>query len=429
MNLTNPVAMFDLASLMVMPGWIWLIIWLFLPQPWQRRTGLVGLILPLLLGVLYASAIAVHMSSSSGGFDSLAGVLSLFNQPGTALAGWIHFLSFDLFVGWCITQHAVSNRVNRWLLVPCLLFTFMLGPIGLLLYAAIFTGDCLVSKIVGKTSDKSPLWRQVTGGQSALAQCSVVLFFLIPVLLIALLSDTRTVLETNVWIKPLKFTVALFVYTLTLSWYSNYLSPGWRDSQWFTIFNRVVVSAIVLEMVWLIYAAAIGEPSHFNQTHPILSHVYFIMGILAVVLTANALVIGIGLLTHQSSELNHLTRFSLAYGLVATFILTLITASYMSSSPAQAHAVLPEGLSAISEKHALPLLGWLREAGDLRVAHFFATHAMHFVPLAGLVIARAGMIRRDNTVAAKRTALGLCALYAAGVFFVFLQAIGGRPFL
>lgn len=55
------------------------------------------------------------------------------------LAGWVHYLAFDLFVGTWEVQDAVKNSVSHLLVIPCLLLTFLFGPIGLLSYFAVRT--------------------------------------------------------------------------------------------------------------------------------------------------------------------------------------------------------------------------------------------------------------------------------------------------
>jgi hypothetical protein len=74
---------------------------------------------------------------NAGGFDTLANVKLLFSNNEAVLAGWIHYLVFDLFVGMWICHDASKRGINRWILPPCLLLTFMLGPTGLLLYIII----------------------------------------------------------------------------------------------------------------------------------------------------------------------------------------------------------------------------------------------------------------------------------------------------
>ena len=97
-----------------------------------------------LLACLYASLIIPLMAGviSDGGptgrpaadFSSLAGVMALFDSPGGATIGWIHYLAFDLFVGTWISRNADRHKVSRWFQIPILFFTLMAGPIGLLLY-------------------------------------------------------------------------------------------------------------------------------------------------------------------------------------------------------------------------------------------------------------------------------------------------------
>ena len=65
---------------------------------------------------------------------SLAGVMALFDSPGGATIGWIHYLAFDLFVGTWISRNADAHKISRWFQIPILFFTLMAGPIGLLLY-------------------------------------------------------------------------------------------------------------------------------------------------------------------------------------------------------------------------------------------------------------------------------------------------------
>jgi hypothetical protein len=65
---------------------------------------------------------------------SLDGVVALFQSRGMVVAGWLHYLAFDLFVGIWITLDARVHNFRHWWIVPSLLLTFMLGPAGLLTY-------------------------------------------------------------------------------------------------------------------------------------------------------------------------------------------------------------------------------------------------------------------------------------------------------
>jgi len=90
-----------------------------------------GLIIPLMAGLISDGG---PTGRPAADFSSLAGVMALFDSPGGATIGWIHYLAFDLFVGTWISRNADRHRVSRWFQIPILFFTLMAGPIGLLLY-------------------------------------------------------------------------------------------------------------------------------------------------------------------------------------------------------------------------------------------------------------------------------------------------------
>ncbi len=123
---------FSMANLIAMVSWIILIVaprWIF-----TRKVILSGAI-PLLLSAAYLILIVLFFGKSEGGFGSLAGVMKLFTNEWATLAGWIHYLAFDLFVGIWEVKDAQAKKISHWFVIPCLFLTFMLGPIGFLLYS------------------------------------------------------------------------------------------------------------------------------------------------------------------------------------------------------------------------------------------------------------------------------------------------------
>ena len=102
-------------------------------RQWLLQLG--GRVLPFVLCAAYAALLASQGGSSAGGdFNSLAGVARLFSVPGVLLAGWVHYLAFDLWVGRWIVDDLLAADRSRWWLLPTLPLTFMFGPCGLLLY-------------------------------------------------------------------------------------------------------------------------------------------------------------------------------------------------------------------------------------------------------------------------------------------------------
>lgn len=126
--------LFSLSGTLAMAGWIALLGSRFFPVLAQR---IAGLAVPVLLSVAYAGLVLAFWSGAEGGFDSLANVMRLFTSREIALAGWIHYLAFDLFVGAWIVRTAASENIAFLLIVPCLALTFLFGPIGYLAFSAL----------------------------------------------------------------------------------------------------------------------------------------------------------------------------------------------------------------------------------------------------------------------------------------------------
>lgn len=124
--------LFKIANSIAITGWILMAV--MHDRPLTYKLIFNGVII--LLCVFYASVIIWSFSepSDGGNFSSLEGVMALFTNPKAVLAGWIHYLAFDMMTGLFIIYHSSKNEINRWLILPCLFFTFMLGPVGLLLY-------------------------------------------------------------------------------------------------------------------------------------------------------------------------------------------------------------------------------------------------------------------------------------------------------
>jgi hypothetical protein len=132
----NAELVFSIANTTALAGWLVLI---FMGRHRWVNTFLTGAILPLLLSVLYTVLLVTHLREAEGGFDSLAGVQALFSNEWLLLAGWVHYLAFDLFVGSWEVRDAQLHRIPRWATIPCLILTFLFGPAGLLIYGVFRT--------------------------------------------------------------------------------------------------------------------------------------------------------------------------------------------------------------------------------------------------------------------------------------------------
>jgi hypothetical protein len=116
---------FQLLNLCVLPWWG---VWLAAPRS-RWALGLashagVFLLLGAVYGVLLAAALASG-DAAGFGFDALRTGLG---APLGFLAGWTHYLVFDLFVGAWIVRESRRLAVEPR---PYLLFALLAGPIGL----------------------------------------------------------------------------------------------------------------------------------------------------------------------------------------------------------------------------------------------------------------------------------------------------------
>ncbi len=129
----TPDTLFQLANPLAMSGWLALA---FAPlAPRAAQVWAFGVIA--VQSLLYAALVLGFWAGASGGFDTLASVQSLFVTPEIALAGWVHYLGFDLFVGAWAVRVARAEGIAHLLVLPCLILTFLFGPAGLLAFAAV----------------------------------------------------------------------------------------------------------------------------------------------------------------------------------------------------------------------------------------------------------------------------------------------------
>ncbi len=123
--------LFQYANSAALLSWIALVV-----QP-KRVAPLLRFVVPAAFAVLYIWALATAPANPDGGFGSLEQVKALFSADRAVLAGWVHYLAFDLFIGCWEAMDARERNIPHWLVVPCLVLTFMFGPVGLLTYFAL----------------------------------------------------------------------------------------------------------------------------------------------------------------------------------------------------------------------------------------------------------------------------------------------------
>jgi Domain of unknown function (DUF4281) len=140
----TPDALFQIANPLAMVGWAALVLSPIAPRP---ALLVAGTILPLILSLAYAGLVLAHWSGATGGFSTLADVQLLFTNAPIALAGWLHYLAFDLFVGAWATRTARDEGIPHLYLIPCLALIFLFGPAGFLAFWLLRTSVALTRKV------------------------------------------------------------------------------------------------------------------------------------------------------------------------------------------------------------------------------------------------------------------------------------------
>lgn len=139
----TPDQLFQLANPLALLGWLALLASPLAPRAAQAVSAAA---IPLLLSLAYTGLVLAFWWEAPGGFGSLPEVQALFTHPHIALAGWLHYLAFDLFLGAWEARTARAEGIAHLAVIPCLILTFLFGPAGLLAFAILrFT---LVRKVL-----------------------------------------------------------------------------------------------------------------------------------------------------------------------------------------------------------------------------------------------------------------------------------------
>jgi multisubunit Na+/H+ antiporter MnhB subunit len=245
----------------------------------------------------------------------------------------------------------------------------------------------------------------------------------------ALLVDHRTVEGAPTWVKPLKFAISGGLYFLTWSWLVSLLPRFRRTAAWL---SNTLVLIFAGEYVLLVFQAARGRASHFNNATPLDATIYDVMGKMIIGLWVATLVLTVLVMVTEVADRASFWAvragavLSLA-GISLGVLMTIPTARQLAQWEAGgaqdvvgAHSVgLADG------GPGLPLLGWSTAGGDLRIPHFVGMHALQALPLLAitlLALASRFPRLRDDVVRARLILIG-AAGYAGLIALVTWQAL------
>ena len=226
--------------------------------------------------------------------------------------------------------------------------------------------------------------------------------------------DGRLVGGVDVWVKPTKFLVSVGAFALTTAWFFGYVRTERRDARPMRAIVLTILIAGSFELLYIGFQAARGETSHFNDATLFHTIMYALMGLGAVSLVATTLPLAWEIARRPADGVAADFRTAVVIGLLLTFLLGGGLGGYMSAQAG--HAVGPEG-------NGLPIFGWNRLGGDLRIAHFFGMHASQALPLVAWAVSQAAPARRWTMV------IGTAVVWAAATHALFMQALAGQPLL
>lgn len=277
----------------------------------------------------------------------------------------------------------------------------------------------------------------VRGWHRPLVFHSALMFGLAVFSAVAVFTDHRLLLGEPVWVKPMKFGVAMGVYSLTLAWLLTRLTKGRRVGWWV---GTGFALAGVLDVGAVTWAAAHGTFSHFNRDTDSVARTVqtvFSFGIMPLMLAT--LVIAILLLIQRTGD-RALTR-ALRAGLGLAFA-SMVVAAWLSTSAgstprteidANGHAVSLVGAHGIGDPdgHGMALTGWSTTGGDLRVPHLVGLHAIQVLlavsAMLNVLATRRAWLRAEQV---RARLVGAAVFGYAGVFTVLTwQARRGQSVL
>ncbi len=236
---------------------------------------------------------------------------------------------------------------------------------------------------------------------------------LIVVALIGLPIDHRHVLGLNPWVKPLKFDLSVIVFMVTVAGILSGI-PGWRRSRRFIGWGIGI--AMIVEDVIISMQSLRGVRSHMNIATAFDATAFSIMG--SFIAFNTLLVTGLLLLAcFNKTEWPRPIAWGVRLGLLA------LVAGSMEGVLMVTHGAHTVG--AVDGSPGLFFVNWSRQYGDLRVAHFFAIHALQAMPSLGWLLTRTTLPQRTQLVL---IVTGFIA-YMAATGALFHQAMAGHPFL
>lgn len=247
--------------------------------------------------------------------------------------------------------------------------------------------------------------------------------------LVGIFVDPRIITGAPAWLKPFKFAISTAAYSLTLAWIFTSLTDWPRVCRvvgWTTAIVFVLEVSIIDTQAWR------GTTSHFNVSTTLNMVLFFVMG--AAILLQTLVSVSIVVVLWRSRFADKPLGWALRLGMTLTIIGALIGPLMTRPTAAQIAHTREVGRMTTAGAHTVggadggpgvPVTGWSREHGDLRIPHFIGLHAMQVLPLIAVVLRR---WRRPQAVRV-RAFLAAAASYASLFLLLLWEALRGQSFV
>ncbi|HEX3157539.1 MAG TPA: hypothetical protein VHQ45_03435 [Gemmatimonadaceae bacterium] len=241
--------------------------------------------------------------------------------------------------------------------------------------------------------------------------------------LLGILVDPRIITGAPAWLKPFKFAISTAVYSLTLAWIFTRLPNRPRLRRivgWTTAIVFVLEVAIIDTQAWR------GTTSHFNVATPLDGALFTVMGAAILLQTLVSVAVAVALWRQRFTDrpLGWALRLGMTLTIVGALtgpLMTRPTAEQLADARAGARmtTVGAHTVGGPDGGPGVPVTGWSRAHGDLRVPHFMGLHAIQALALMAVGLRR---WRRPEAVRV-RTVLAAAASYAALFLLLLWEAL------
>ena len=270
-----------------------------------------------------------------------------------------------------------------------------------------------------------PLWRS----SPPLTAVGILMLVVAIPSLAGVFIDPRVITGAPAWLKPFKFAISTAIYSLTLAWVFGWLTDWPRMRR---IVGWTTAIVFVLEVGIIDMQAARGATSHFNVSTPLSQVLFMVMGTAIFIQTLVSVSVAVALWRQRFRDrtLGWALRFGMALTIAGAFVGPLMTrpTSQQLADVRAGERMTTVGAHTVGARDGgagLPLTGWSREYGDLRVPHFIGLHGLQALAIAAVALRRWG---RPESVRV-RAMLAITASYTSLFGLLLWQALQGESFV